>query len=122
MSHDIRESHLDEKRKHKLLADLRRIEGQVRGVHKMIEEERYCIDILNQLASIKSAANGICLALLEAHTRGYVKKAIREQTDQGDGHVMQSLCERDRIRFKGFEWCSNGQGRSESKQRIGIVR
>jgi DNA-binding FrmR family transcriptional regulator len=86
-----REEYYDQKHKHKLLANLRRIEGQVRGVHKMIEEERYCIEILAQLASIKAATNSIGLAIMEDHTRGCVKKAIREQADQGDGHIEELM-------------------------------
>ena len=48
-----------------LLKRLKKIEGQVRGVQKMIEEDRYCMDILVQLAAIKSATNNIGLAILE---------------------------------------------------------
>lgn len=91
MSMISREGHLDEKHKHRVLANLRRIEGQVRGVHKMIDEERYCIDILTQLASIKAATNSIGLAITEEHTRSCVTKAIREQADQGDGHIEELM-------------------------------
>lgn len=61
----------------KLLTRLRRIEGQVRGVHKMIEEDRYCVDILIQLAAIKAAVNKAGLSVLEKHTRGCVSGAIK---------------------------------------------
>ena len=64
-----------------LLRRLRKIEGQVRGVQKMIEEDRYCMDILVQLAAIKSATNNIGLAILEGHTKSCVSNAIRS----GDG-------------------------------------
>jgi DNA-binding FrmR family transcriptional regulator len=75
----------------KLLTNLRRIEGQVRGVHKMIEEERYCVDILTQLAAIKAATNKIGLSLLEEHTRGCVRNAIQEQEDEGDSHIEELM-------------------------------
>jgi DNA-binding FrmR family transcriptional regulator len=79
------------KQKDKLLQNLRRIEGQVRGVHKMIEEDRYCVDILTQLAAIKSATHKIGLALLEDHTRGCVKNAIQEREDEGDSHIEELM-------------------------------
>src|SRR5690606_933767 len=64
-----------------LLRRLRKIEGQVRGVQRMIEEDRYCMDILVQLAAIKLAIHNIGLAILEGHTKRCVSNAIRS----GDG-------------------------------------
>lgn len=83
--------HRNNKTKDKLLANLRRIEGQVRGVHKMIEEDRYCIDILTQLAAIKAASNKIGITLLEEHTRGCVKNAIQHQEDEGEAHIEELM-------------------------------
>ncbi|MFC4767000.1 metal-sensitive transcriptional regulator [Effusibacillus consociatus] len=77
--------------KDQLLRNLRKIEGQVRGVQKMIEEDRYCVDILTQLAAIKAATNKIGLALLEDHTRGCVKRAIQNQEDGGDHHIEELM-------------------------------
>jgi DNA-binding FrmR family transcriptional regulator len=48
---------------------LRRIEGQVRGLEKMIEDDRYCIDILTQIAAVQRALEGVALGLLEDHVR-----------------------------------------------------
>lgn len=62
-----------------LLRRLRRIEGQVRGIQKMIEDDRYCVDILTQIAAIKSAVNQVGLSIMEAHTRGCVTDAIEHQ-------------------------------------------
>ena len=67
--------------KARLLARLSRIEGQVRGVTRMIEEDRYCVDVLTQLAAAKSALNAVARQLLEDHARGCVSRAARE----GDG-------------------------------------
>jgi DNA-binding FrmR family transcriptional regulator len=64
-----------------LLARLRRIEGQVRGIHRMVEEDRYCVDILMQLAAVRAAVNQVGRSLLETHTRGCVANALRS----GDG-------------------------------------
>ena len=63
-------------RKDDLQRRLKRIEGQVRGIQKMIEEDRYCVDILVQVAAIKSAINQVGLSLLESHTRGCVADAL----------------------------------------------
>ncbi len=59
-----------------LLRRLKRIEGQVRGIQKMIEEDRYCVDILVQIAAIKSATHQVGLSILDAHTRGCVADAL----------------------------------------------
>ena len=50
-----------------VLVRLRRIEGQVRGLQKMVEENRYCIDVLTQVASVKAALGSVSLTLLEDH-------------------------------------------------------
>lgn len=60
-----------------LLKRLNRIEGQVRGVAKMIEEDRYCVDVLTQVSAIQSALDALALQLLESHTKGCVRSAIR---------------------------------------------
>lgn len=68
-------------KKDELLRRLKRIEGQVRGIQKMIEEDRYCVDIMVQIAAIKSAMNQVGLSILESHTRGCVSDAISNQSD-----------------------------------------
>ncbi|WP_188880734.1 metal-sensitive transcriptional regulator [Alicyclobacillus cellulosilyticus] len=62
-----------------LLRRLRRIEGQVRGIQKMVEEDRYCVDILVQIAAVKSAIHQVGLSILESHTRGCVADALAHQ-------------------------------------------
>ena len=59
------------------LSRLKRIEGQVRGVARMIEEERYCVDVLGQLAAIKSAINGVEREVLRTHARTCLADARR---------------------------------------------
>jgi len=56
---------------------LRRIEGQVRGLQKMVEDERYCADIMTQVASVQEALRGVGRALLENHLRHCATAAIR---------------------------------------------
>jgi DNA-binding FrmR family transcriptional regulator len=60
-----------------LLKRLNRIEGQARGVAKMVEEDRYCVDVLTQISAIQSALDALALQLLANHTRGCVRSAIR---------------------------------------------
>ena len=59
----------------RLLKRLRRVEGQVRGVHKMVEEDRYCIDVLTQISAARAALDKVALDLLEDHTRHCVADA-----------------------------------------------
>jgi DNA-binding FrmR family transcriptional regulator len=58
-----------------------RIEGQIRGIGRMIDEDRYCIDILTQLAAVQSALDAVGITLLEHHLHGCVQHAVRS----GDG-------------------------------------
>ena len=58
------------------LTRLRRIEGQVRGLQKMVEEERYCADVLTQLSSVQEALRGVGRALLHNHLRHCATEAI----------------------------------------------
>ena len=58
--------------KAKILARLRRMEGQVRGVQRMVEADQYCVDVLTQLSAIIAAARGAGLLVLEDHIRGCV--------------------------------------------------
>ena len=74
------------KDKDELLARLNKIEGQVRGIRKMIEEDRYCADILQQIAALKSAYDAVALILLEDHLRGCTADAIR--AGEGDRPIQ----------------------------------
>ena len=74
----------------KLQNRLRRIEGQVRGIEKMVEDDRYCIDILTQIAATTTALETVGLKILEEHTRHCVAGALtsgdeavaREKTEE----------------------------------------
>src|SRR5579875_2681228 len=72
-----------------LLARLKKIEGQVRGVQRMVEEDRYCVDILVQLAAIRSAVGAVGRSLLETHVRGCVADALK--SGDGEGAVDELL-------------------------------
>ena len=65
--------------KARYLARMKRIEGQARGVHRMIDEDVYCIDILTQISALTSALENVALALLEDHLRHCVVHAAQAQ-------------------------------------------
>jgi CsoR family transcriptional regulator, copper-sensing transcriptional repressor len=62
--------------KDKLIKRLHRIEGQVRGIERMIDEERYCIDVLTQIAAVSTALESLSVKLLEDHVRHCVADAL----------------------------------------------
>ena len=68
--------------KAKLLARLKRIEGQARGLARMVEEERYCIDILQQIASLRAAADAVARTLLRDHIQGCLLEAAGTGSEQ----------------------------------------
>jgi CsoR family transcriptional regulator, copper-sensing transcriptional repressor len=78
-------AHVDPEIKHAIGTRLRRIEGQVRGLQKMVEDERYCADVLMQLSSVQEALRGVGRGLLHNHLKHCVTEAIRSQDpDQAD--------------------------------------
>ncbi|WP_203363795.1 metal-sensing transcriptional repressor [Bacillus sp. REN10] len=70
-------SHRSEEQKKQLSNRLNRIEGQVRGIQKMIEEDRYCVDILVQITAVQSALKNVGMQVLENHTHHCVANAIQ---------------------------------------------
>ncbi|MEJ7803443.1 MAG: metal-sensitive transcriptional regulator [Candidatus Limnocylindria bacterium] len=60
---------------------LRRIEGQVRGLQRMVSKDKYCIDILTQVSSVKSALQGVAVGLLDEHMRHCVMEAAAKGDD-----------------------------------------
>ena len=83
---------VDPEIKHAIGTRLRRIEGQVRGLQKMIEEERYCSDVLMQLSSVQEALRGVGRGLLQNHLKHCVTEVIRTtDQDQVDGAVDELM-------------------------------
>ena len=77
-------------RKEDHLVRLRRIEGQVRGLQRMIDEERYCVDVLTQVASVTKALQGVAMGLLDEHLRHCVADAVRTDED-ADAKLSEAL-------------------------------
>ena len=80
-----------EQDKDKLKKRLARIEGQVRGVGRMVEEERYCIDVLTQIAAIEAALDKVALELIDDHTRHCVVEAEGGERIEKVDELMAAL-------------------------------
>jgi len=78
-------------RKDDYLRRLRRIEGQARGLQRMVEEEQYCIDILTQVAAMTKALQAVSLGLLEEHMNHCVVDAARAGEAEGQAKVAEAL-------------------------------
>ncbi|WP_019482603.1 metal-sensitive transcriptional regulator [Arthrobacter sp. TB 23] len=72
------------------LRRLKRIEGQVRGIARMVEEDRYCIDILTQVAAVNSAMHAVSLGLLENHLQHCVVDAAQEAGSNGSSDAVDA--------------------------------
>ena len=72
-----------------LLARMKKIEGQARGVQQMIEDNRYCIDIVQQLTALSAAVDEASFLILQNHIEGCVADAIREQ--RGEEHIKELM-------------------------------
>ena len=71
-----------------LLSRLNRIEGQVRGIKNMVEQERYCIDILTQVSADQAALSSFSMVLLSIH----IKTCVVNEIESGDLDVVDELC------------------------------
>ena len=72
------------------LKRLRRIEGQVRGLQRMVEEDVYCIDVLTQVSAVTRALQAVALGLLEDHLGACVSDAVRKGGDEGRASVHEA--------------------------------
>ena len=77
--------------KKQLLNRLRRIRGQVDGVERMIEEDRYCIDVLTQISAAQAALDKVALGLLDDHTRHCVLEADEEEREDRAEEMMAAV-------------------------------
>ena len=80
-----------ENERHDLMNRLKRIEGQVRGLQRMLDEDAYCIDILTQASAVNSALNSFCRVLLANHLRTCVANDIRSGRDEAVDELIDTL-------------------------------
>jgi CsoR family transcriptional regulator, copper-sensing transcriptional repressor len=83
----FRHSYTQDKRE--LVTRLRRIEGQARGIQRLVDEEAYCLDVLQQVEALTAAADQVALLLLEDHISGCLTHAI--ETGQGEPYVDEVM-------------------------------
>ncbi len=83
-------SHSYTKDKQDLLIRLRRMEGQLKGIQKMVEEDKYCVDVLNQLSSIMAATQKVANIIMKDHIQGCVRDALTHD-DQSEEHVNELI-------------------------------
>jgi CsoR family transcriptional regulator, copper-sensing transcriptional repressor len=70
---------------------LRRIEGQVRGLQRMVDEDEYCVDVITQIVSVTKALQGVGLGLLDEHLRHCVREAAESSRPEGDAKVTEAV-------------------------------
>lgn len=88
-SEEVKYKERDAAEKRALISRLSRIEGQVRGVKAMVENDRYCVDIVTQVSAIQAALNGFNKELLARHIKTCVLDDIRD----GNEEAVDELCE-----------------------------
>ena len=76
--------------KARYLARMKRIEGQARGVHRMIDEDTYCIDILTQISALTKALEGVALGLLDDHLKHCVVDAAKQGGDEAETKLQEA--------------------------------
>ena len=87
----VRTKSRDEQERRDLMNRLKRIEGQVRGLQRMLEEDAYCPDVLTQASAVQSALNGFCRTLLANHLHSCVTEDIRAGKNEAVDELMDIL-------------------------------
>ncbi len=77
--------------KEQYLNRLKRIEGQVRGLQRMVDEDTYCVDVLTQIASVTKALQSVGMGLLDEHVRHCVREAGAESEEAFDAKVAEAM-------------------------------
>jgi len=80
-----------------LLKRLRRIEGQVRGLHQMVEEDRYCIDVLTQISAATKALESVAVGMLDDHLRHCVAEAVAQGGPEADEKLTEATAAVERL-------------------------
>lgn len=75
--------------KEKILSRLKRIEGQLRGIQRMVKDDKYCVDILVQISSVLGATQRVGIILLDDHIKGCVKSAVA--SEGGDASIQELM-------------------------------
>ncbi|MBI2832430.1 MAG: metal-sensitive transcriptional regulator [Chloroflexi bacterium] len=81
-------SYIEDKKE--ILLRLRKMEGQLKGIQKMVEEDKYCVDVMNQLSSIIAATHKVAAIILKDHIQGCVKDALT-RNERSDEYVNELI-------------------------------
>jgi CsoR family transcriptional regulator, copper-sensing transcriptional repressor len=83
--------------KDQLLARLRRVEGQVRGISQMVESDRYCIDVLTQISAVTKALQSVAVGLFDDHLRHCVAEAVAAGGKEADQKLTEASAAVERL-------------------------
>ncbi len=83
--------------KTKVIKRLRRVQGQVKGIEKMVDDDRYCIDVLEQVSAATRALQGVALALMEDHLSHCVANAIKDGGHEADIKIKEAYLAIERL-------------------------
>ncbi len=89
MAHSHTRPYLYSNEKDELLKRMRKVEGQARGIAKMLEEDRYCLDIVQQCNALSQAADEVALLILQDHIEGCITEAIQEK--RGEPYIKELM-------------------------------
>jgi DNA-binding FrmR family transcriptional regulator len=90
-------SYLNDKKE--IMVRLRKLEGQLKGIQRMVEAEKYCVDVLNQLSAVVAATQKVAAIILKDHIRGCVRHALVHNANS-DEHVNELLSVIERFTAK----------------------
>lgn len=85
----VKHKHREMQEKKSLMTRLNKIEGQVRGIRAMVDDDRYCVDILTQVSAVQAALNSFNKELLARH----IKTCVSEDIKEGNEEAVDELCE-----------------------------
>jgi len=86
-----------EMNKDELLRRMRRVEGQVRGITQMVDDDRYCVDVLTQISAATKALQGVALGLVDDHLRHCVADAVSKGGREGDQKITEATAAIERL-------------------------
>ena len=72
-----------------VLLRLRRVEGQVRGLQRLVDEDAWCVDVLTQISSVTKALQGVGVGLLDDHIRHCVRDAVQQSDEEGNHRIEE---------------------------------
>ncbi len=87
---DVEPGYVHHQQRDAYLKRLRRIEGQARGLQRMVEEEQYCIDILTQVSAMTKALQSVALGLLDEHMAHCVAEAVKQGGPEGEAKLKEA--------------------------------